>query len=269
MADRKRKQNRYSAIMEGLFLSKFNEGDTEIPFSREDFIEMAQELKVNVPKNLGDIVYSFRYRNELPESITQKAPEGKHWVILPHGRGNYRFALKNITRIVPSEILIEIKIPDSTPGVIARYAFNDEQALLAKLRYNRLIDLFTGLTCYSLQNHLRTTVSGMGQVETDEIYIGLDKKGIHYILPVQGKGGNDKIGIVQIEQDIAMCNEKYSNLICRPIASQFIQENLIALFEFELTSDDIKVVEEKHYRLVPPDDLTPEELEVYKRRSQR
>jgi hypothetical protein len=65
-----------------------------------------------------------------------------------------------------------------------------------------------------------------------------------------------------------MCAEKYPNLICRPIASQFIKENLIALFEFELTPEGVKVVEEKHYRLVPPDDLTLEELEVYRRRSQ-
>ena len=57
---------------------------------------------------------------------------------------------------------------------------NDEQALLAKIRYNRLIDIFTGITCYSLQNHLRTTVPNIGQVEIDEIYIGIDKR-VHII----------------------------------------------------------------------------------------
>jgi hypothetical protein len=55
------------------------------------------------------------------------------------------------------------------------YALNDEQALLAKLRYNGLVDIFVGIACYSLQSHLRTTVSGLGQVEIDEIYIGIDK----------------------------------------------------------------------------------------------
>jgi hypothetical protein len=61
---------------------------------------------------------------------------------------------------------------------------NDEQALLARLRYNRMVDIFTGLTCYSLQSHLRTTLRDGSQVETDEIYIGLDKRGVHYVLPV-------------------------------------------------------------------------------------
>lgn len=39
----------------------------------------------------------------------------------------------------------------------------DEQALLTRARYNRLIDVFTGLTCYSVQNHLRTTVNNTGE----------------------------------------------------------------------------------------------------------
>ena len=68
------------------------------------------------------------------------------------------------------------------------YAFNDEQALLARVRYNRLIDVFLGIACYSLQNHFRTTVSGIGQVETDEVYVGVDKSGAHYVVPVQAKG---------------------------------------------------------------------------------
>ena len=48
---------------------------------------------------------------------------------------------------------MSIKIPDATPGIVQKYALADEQALLAKLRYNRLLDIFTGVTCYSLQNH--------------------------------------------------------------------------------------------------------------------
>src|SRR5581483_2740636 len=99
-------------------------------------------------------------------------------------------------------------------GVVAKYALSDEQALLAKLRYNRLIDTFTGVTCYSLQNHLRTTVPSIGQVETDEIYIGVDRRGAHYVFPVQAKGRSDRLNIVQIEQDFALCRHKFPALIC-------------------------------------------------------
>jgi hypothetical protein len=163
-------------------------------------------------------------------------------------------------------VLAETKVPDATPGLIVMYALNDEQALLAKLRYNRLIDTFTGITCYSLQNHLRTTVPSMGQVETDELYVGVDRRGAHYVFPVQAKGGRDRQNIVQIEQDFAMCAMKFPSLICRAIGAQFMQDNLIALFEFEESPSGIVLVSEKHYRLVPPDELTHEDLHAYRER---
>lgn len=134
---------------------------------------------------------------------------------------------------------------------------------MAKLRYNRLIDIFTGLTCYSLQSHLRTTVAGVGQVETDELYVGLDKRGAHHIIPVQAKGGKDRIGAVQIEQDIAMCAAKFPNLICRPVAAQFVDDGVIALFEFVHAAEGLAISAQRQYRLVKPEDLSPEEQKQY------
>lgn len=43
--------------------------------------------------------------------------------------------------------LAETKVADATPGMIAMYAAGDEQALLARIRYNRLIDVFMGVVC--------------------------------------------------------------------------------------------------------------------------
>jgi hypothetical protein len=83
---------------------------------------------------------------------------------------------------------------------------------------------------------------------------------------VQAKGGSDKLSVVQVEQDFALCLEKFPGLICRPIASQFMADDLIALFELEDTPEGIKVTTEKHYRLVPPEDISPEELASYKNR---
>jgi len=259
-------KNRYSQLIEAIFKQYYENGRQEIQFERTELVAQAKALNLKLPKNLGDVLYSFRYRTPLPESISSKAPEGYEWVIRPAGRAQYRFSLVKKSRIIPSEVMVETKIPDATPGVIIKYASNDEQALLAKLRYNRLIDIFTRLTCYSLQNHYRTTVSG--QVEIDEIYIGIDKKGAHYILPVQAKGKNEQIGIIQIEQDIAVCEEKFPHLINRPIAAQLMDDNLIALFELEKDEkENILVSSEKHYKLVHPDELSIEELERYKMRT--
>lgn len=104
----------------------------------------------------------------------------------------------------------------------------------------------------------------MGQVETDELYIGIDRRGIHYVFPVQAKGGKDRLSIVQIEQDFASCSVKFPSLVCRPIATQFVDENLIALFEFERSGNRVVIGTEKHYCLVLPESIYPPDIETYR-----
>ena len=140
---------------------------------------------------------------------------------------------------------------------------DDEQALLAIVRYNRLIDTFLGLTTYSLQNHLRTTVKGIGQIEIDELYIGLDRYGCHHAIPVQAKGGNDQIGVVQTTQDIAFVEQRFPGMRCRAISAQFMADGGIALFELVVQNDQVKVVQERHYELVPASGLDVESVRRY------
>lgn len=236
-------------------------------FAREEFESVARQLRIKLPKNLGDLVYSFRYRTDLPEKIQSKAGKGEMWIIRPIGRSRYRLALVADRPLQPNDNLAATKIPDATPGIVTKYAFDDEQALLARLRYNRLVDIFTSVTCYSLQNHLRTFVKDMGQIETDELYVGLDKKGAHYVFPIQAKGGKDKLNVVQIEQDFAVCAHKFPGLICRPIGAQFMEGGLIALFEFEQSNGSVSISSEKHYKLVPPEEVTDADLKNYLQRT--
>jgi hypothetical protein len=256
----------YAAIVEKLFHSKYKHGMREIDFEREDIVKFARALRLDSPKNLGDLIYSFRYRVPLPESIRKLAGTGNNWIIRSAGRSRYKFVLVSHRPVIPNERMAETKVPDSTPGIVAKYALNDEQALLARVRYNRLVDVFTGVTCCSLQNHLRTTARNIGQVEIDELYIGIDKKGAHYVFPIQAKGGRDRLGIVQIEQDVAVCGEKFPSLLCRPIATQFMNDGVIAMFEFELGNGEPRIVAENHYRLVPFEDVSEQDLRLYKSR---
>ena len=86
------------------------------------------------------------------------------------------------------------------------------------------------------------------------------------MFPVQAKGGRDAINIVQISQDFALCAERFAPLICRPIAARFIGGDSIALFEFEDSNQGVAIASEKHYRLVPPDALTEDDLRTYSQR---
>ena len=114
---------------------------------------------------------------------------------------------------------------------------------------------------------MRTTVPDMGQIETDEVYVGVDRRGAHYVIPVHAKGGKDSLSIVQIEQDLAMCGSKFSSLICIPVGAQFMENHLIALFAFEESEQGVVISNERHYRLVPPQEMTDADLEAYRARS--
>ena len=260
-------ENRYRALVKKIFLDRYVKGAKEVAFERKDLEEAATSLKIVLPKNLGDVIYSIRYRTPMPKEVLDTQPKGMEWIVEGTGRAQYSFKLVRINRIVPNPSLVKIKIPDATPEIISAYAISDEQALLAKLRYNRLIDIFLGISTYSLQNHLRTTVKGVGQIEIDEIYVGIDRQGRQYIMPVQAKGGNDQLSVVQTKQDLLCCDAKYPDLICRSISAQFMPDDSIAMFELTISEEQVKVVEERHYLLVPREEITSEDLKSYARRT--
>ncbi len=255
----------YSAIIERVFLDRYRPGQTSVSFRREDLTTAAEQLGVDTPRNLGDVVYAFRHRRALPDAIVDTQPEGQEWVIEGTGVATYAFRLVPISRVVPNPALVTTKIPDATPEIVSAYALSDEQALLAKVRYNRLVDVFLGIVAYSLQSHLRTTVTDVGQIEIDEIYVGLDRHGRQYVVPVQAKSGSDQLGVVQTKQDILCCREKFPPLICRAVSSQFMPNDVIAMFELRLEDDVVKIAEERHYELVPSDAVTSQDLASYAR----
>lgn len=261
-----RAPNRYAAIIERVFDDHYKKGAKEFAFTKTEFEEVAKELGIKLPKNTPDIIYSFRYRNEFPERILNTPADNYEWVIKGTGKGMYKFRQVKLSRIIPRDDLLPIKIPDATPEIIAYNAFGDEQALLAKVRYNRLIDIFLGITTYSLQNHLRSTVEGT-QIEIDELYVGIDRSGRQFIIPVQAKRGSDKLGSVQTEQDIDWCKKSLPNLICRPVSVQFMDDKRIAMFELVISDEQLMVVGEKHYQLVMASEITPEDIANYSLRN--
>jgi hypothetical protein len=259
-----RASNRYQLLVERVFFAHYKRGVREFFFVREEIEKAAADLEMQLPKNLGDVLYALRFRTGLPASIVDTQPAGREWLIELAGRSRYRFSLAKINRIVPNPNLAPIKIPDNTPEVISAYALDDEQALLAKVRYNRLIDIFLGITTFSLQNHLRTTAKNLGQIEIDELYVGIDKFGCHYVIPVQAKGGLDQISVVQTKQDLVWCRQRFPSLRCRPMSAQFAATGLIALFELQVEQDKVQVLEERHYRLVASADLDAREIAAYR-----
>jgi hypothetical protein len=259
--------NRYAQLIEKIFFDHYKKGSKDFVFDRDELTAGATKLGFDTVKNVGDVIYTYRYRQPLPDKILATQPAGKHWLILGAGDARYRFRLSNLAYIKPADGLLVRKVPDATPEIIERYAFTDEQALLAKIRYNRLIDTFLGITVYSLQNHLRTNIPNYGQIEIDELYVGVDTRGAQYVVPVQAKGGKDILGVIQTIQDTVFCQteSRYANSIARPVSAQFMENDVIALFELHFDGDEVSIVQERHYQLVQTGDITDKDLTAYRK----
>jgi hypothetical protein len=255
--------NRYAMLIGKVFHAHYRTGMTEFHFERDELSATASELGIELPKNLGDVIYSFRYRVPLPDSVLKTAGVGRAWIIKGAGKGRYLFKQTRLARIEPDDAMLPIKVPNATPEILLSNAFDDEQALLAKVRYNRLIDLFLGITAHSLQNHLRTTVRKVGQIEIDELYVGINRRGSQFVVPVQAKVGTDRHGVVQTEQDVLFCEERFPDLICRPVSVHAVGENRIALFELALVEDEVRIVDQRHYMLVSASEISRDDLKRY------
>jgi hypothetical protein len=253
------KINRYNAIileifkpiLESCILNDLLRIDGGFKFTRDDIRKAANTLKITLPDNLGDVVYTYRYRADLPPAILAIAPDGNMWIIEGDGKSKYRARIVDYVCLTPNESLRPIKIPDATPPNIRACAKKDEQYLLSTMRVNNLFGIFLGFGMFHVGSAKRSAVKKYGQIEIDDLYTGIDKNGVSYVIPIQAKRNSDRHSVVQTLQDVYYCKEEYPEHVCVPISVQFMKNETIAMFRLEEDSvkDSIKVVEELHYTL--------------------
>jgi len=244
-----------------VFEHNYKEGAQQVSFTLDDIREAIREVGYK-ERNVPDLRYQYvSGRAPLPRNIEKLGP----WMIEGRGKGRYAFVrISKPTAVAVPDDLMVIPVPDATPEIVLAYAGSDEQGILAKILYNRLIDCFLGLTCYHLQNHLRTTIQGCGQVEIDDLYVGLDKRGKQYVIPVEAKGKKDSLSRTQIAQAISFAKTRYPELIVRPVGIQGKKDDSICLVEFFPANhpDGVDIVEMRRYSLVPMDEVPLEKLQA-------
>ena len=245
----KTKLTDYDKVIETLFREKCKgKSGNElavIDFNKDEVVAIAKKLRITI-RNVPDIVYTYRSRSSLPDSIRAKG----NWFIQPKGKGKFAFVrTKRDPFIQIQEGLASIEILNALPEIVEKYTAYDEQGLLSTIRYNRLVDVFTEITCFHLQSHIRTTVKG-GQIEVDDLYIGIDQDGVTYILPLEAKSPDerDKLNWVQASNMVLYARQKFPHLICRPLAAKPIDRNRIYLMEFE-NNPDFEKIKIKNIRL--------------------
>lgn len=237
----------YEQIIRHVFFTYHREGETAFDFVRDEINGAALGLS---PKNLGDIIYSYRSRRPLPPDIRSTAPEGFAWMIEGTGQGRYRFRVVRDSWFLPNPALPVVEMVDHTPEEVMESGRRDEQAILASIQYNRLLDLFLHCRLERKQGHWRTNVSGVGQVEIDDVYVGNDQDGVPVVVTVQAKRDRDRVNSVQIMQDIRACQERGDGRLCRPVAVHHDgASERMTFFEFADTSGEVRLVREVQYRL--------------------
>jgi hypothetical protein len=128
-----------------------------------------------------------------------------------------------------------------------------------------------------LQNHLRTKVEGIGQIEIDELYVGANRQGEHFIIPVQAKAERDRLGVSQLLQDLEYCRRGHPEMEPRLLGAQMMKHresnnvfDKIVMFEFECRDelDDviIRKIAERHFLLLPYGEITSADFDEASRR---
>jgi hypothetical protein len=242
------KENNYDRLLAAVFKKKWKASLSDVPFTKDEVIDTATSLGLRI-KNLADVIYSYRSRRPMPREILAKG----NWVIAARGSGLYAFVkVSGETTVTIPESLKVYSIPYAVPDIVAQNLARDEQGMLTIVRYNRILDVFTGLACFHLQSHIRTQVAGHGQVEIDELYVGVDKDGQGFVLPVEAKEEGERLGLDKAVALTLFARARFPALICRPIGIMRRGVHAFDCVEFEPAAELSKVVvlELRRYRLV-------------------
>lgn len=239
----------YDRLITEIFRRHNGATQLEFEFEREEMADILRKWGERV-RNLGDIAYSYRGgRRALPEAIASTG----NWVI--EGRGRGRYAFRRLSRSPYITIPVDLQtidMLDATPDIILKYGGHDEQGLLTRVRYNRLVDTFLGVTAYHMQGHIRTFVEESGQIEIDDLYLGVDTDGKQYAIPVEAKSAREPLGVVQVVNLNFFARRAYPDLILRPIAVKAWHDGSIFFIEFNDSQDseEVKVIGYRRYRLI-------------------
>jgi len=244
------KQPLYDEILVEVFRKHYQEGATFLTFNKDELAEACRKRGVTI-RNIPDIVYSYRSRKSLPPEISATG----HWVIESAGRGVYAFRLLQYPPHfnIPFQEYQPIDIYNAIPEVVEGLLRRDEQSLLTRVLYNRLIDIFTGLTCFHIQNHYRSFIASQGEVEVDALYVGVDNDGNLYILPVEAKSQaeTEMVGRFQVSQMNKLARQDFPQLGRRILAVKELLDETIVVTEFSDhdNPNEIKIVSVRRFRL--------------------
>jgi len=193
-------------------------------------------------------VYTYPRRRDWPDEIAATG----HWDLARDWQGDAQHCFIKLTHplTLAPETLQENEIPYAVPEIVDQSVGQDEQGIVTRARYNRLVDVFTGLAAFHLQSHVRTVISRK-QIEIDDLYVAVDKQGKRYCVPIEAKTGREKTSYGQVSNMAKFAETRFPDFACRPLLINGVCHDLFHIVEFIASTDPrkIRIVDQRLYRL--------------------
>ncbi len=103
-----------------------------------------------------------------------------------------------------------------------------------------------------MQGHIRTFIPRSGQIEVDDLYLGVDLNGKQYVIPVEAKSEREPLGVVQVVSLNTYALKAYPDLTLKSVAVKAWPDGSIFFLEFNSAVDgeDLSVTNYRRYRLI-------------------
>lgn len=142
--------------------------------------------------------------------------------------------------VAPNRLSKRQAVPNLLPRIVEEYISDERQFLLSQLRYNRLLDLYSGMVCFPVYSTSRLA---------DEIFVGIDQMERPHVFLVQASTGNRPLRISHVKSCFDSFVTEYQSALIRSIVLQVVTLNILALLEFQVERT-ARLVGEKHYQIV-------------------
>ena len=238
------KEAKAKFFVDYLMKNNFINSLTPISFERTDILEICAKEFGKAPKNLGDIIYSLRYRLDYLSTYDYLLEKDYTWTLLSTGIGKYELSPLKKLRIPSLESEDIIYIKDNTPKHIHELRPLNDQSLLMKIIQNDILNEFLQDDLVFLQAHHKVNLQNWGQAEIDGI---LASNYSPHLYLVEVKGYTEVIAWPQMIQLKMYAQQNHSDTPFTPLFIQSHKDWSFSVVQFDYTNSFPRVKKFKRF----------------------
>lgn len=232
------KEAKAKFFIDYLMKNSFVDSLTPISFERTDILDVCKNEFGEAPKNLGDIVYSLRYRLDYLSNYDYLLEKDYTWTLLSTGIGQYELAPLKKLRLPNLESENVLYVDDQTPAHIHKLRPLNDQSLLMKVIQNGILNEFLQDDLMFLQAHHKVNLNNWGQAEIDGI---LASNNSSHLYLIEVKGYTEVIGWPQMIQLKMYAQQNHPDVLFTPVFIQSHRDWSFSVVQFDYKNSFPKV----------------------------